>query len=129
MLLPPMPFIACGVILAVMDGAERNGELIAYLKAKPSWLRIADVVGVGGGSAANKARLASDKPQVCFGANSLRLSNCKYALINLRPFGGRAHIWRRRAKGERTFVGRFLGIYQGDSTALQMRDKARGRNS
>ena len=33
-LLPPLPFFACGVDVVVVDGAERNGELIAHLQAQ-----------------------------------------------------------------------------------------------
>ena len=29
--LPPLPFLSCGVDLMVVDGAKRNGELIADL--------------------------------------------------------------------------------------------------
>ena len=34
--LPPNPFIAGGMIFAVMNGAERNSELVAYFQGKSS---------------------------------------------------------------------------------------------
>ena len=64
MLLPPLPFIACRVILAVVDGAQGDREFVAYFEAQASRLRIADVMGVRGRSAADKAGLARDEPQM-----------------------------------------------------------------
>jgi hypothetical protein len=45
-LFPPLPFLACGVNMVVMDGAEWNRELVAYLQTEPTGLRVADVVSV-----------------------------------------------------------------------------------
>jgi hypothetical protein len=45
-LLPPLSFVACGVNLVVVDGAERHRELIAYLEIEASRLRVADMMGV-----------------------------------------------------------------------------------
>ncbi len=44
--LPPGPFVASGVDVVVVDGAEWHGELIAHFQAKPSSLGVADVVSV-----------------------------------------------------------------------------------
>ena len=40
-LLPPLPFLACGVDVVVVDGTKRHGELIADLQAQPSIARSA----------------------------------------------------------------------------------------
>ena len=52
-LLPPSPLITGRVIFAVVDGAERHGEFIAHFERKPSRLRIANMMGMGGGAAAD----------------------------------------------------------------------------
>ena len=60
-LLPPLPLFACGVDIVVVDGAERNGELITHLQAKPSRLGVAHVMSVRGNSSADQTRLACHK--------------------------------------------------------------------
>jgi hypothetical protein len=45
-LLPPLPFLTGGVNLMMVDGAERNRELVADLQAEPARLRVADVMRV-----------------------------------------------------------------------------------
>ena len=47
-LLPPLVFLSRGVNAVVVDGTERNRELIAHLQTKPARLRVAHVMGVGG---------------------------------------------------------------------------------
>ena len=63
-LLPPPPLIARCVIFAVVDGAERHGEFVAHFECKPSRLRVADMMGVRWGTAANDAWLRRDKAKV-----------------------------------------------------------------
>jgi hypothetical protein len=58
-LLPPFPLIAGGMILGVMDGAERHGKFIAHFEGYASLLCVADVMGMRRGAATDKARLAS----------------------------------------------------------------------
>ena len=65
-LLPPRSFIAGRMILAMVDGTEGDGKLIAYLECKPSLLRVTHMMGVGGGAAADQARLTRYKAQVLF---------------------------------------------------------------
>ena len=60
-LLPPPSLIARCVIFAVVDGAERNREFVAHLECKPWRLRVADMMGVGWGAAADDAWLLGDK--------------------------------------------------------------------
>ena len=57
MFLPPPPLIACRMIFAMVDGAERHGEFVTDLQSKPPRLRIANVMGVGWGAAADQAGL------------------------------------------------------------------------
>src|SRR6476646_6217518 len=47
-LLPPLMFLAGGMDVVVVDGAKRNGELIAHLQTEPLGLRVAYVVRVRG---------------------------------------------------------------------------------
>ena len=63
-LLPPSPLIACGMVLMMVDGAKRHGELVAHLKAESPRLRKADVVRACGRAATDQAGLAGDEPQV-----------------------------------------------------------------
>ena len=46
MLLPPQPLIASGVVLLMVNGAERNREFVADLEPKTPGLCEADVMGV-----------------------------------------------------------------------------------
>jgi hypothetical protein len=45
-LFPSLPLLACGVDLMVVNGAKRNGELIADLQTEPFRLRVTYVVRV-----------------------------------------------------------------------------------
>ena len=65
-LLPPPSLIARCVIFAVVDGAERHGEFVAHFECNPSRLRVADMMGVGWGTAADDAWLLGDKAKVLF---------------------------------------------------------------
>ena len=60
-LLPPLPLIACGMVLLMVDGAERHGEFIAHLEAESSRLGKPNVMGMCRRSPANEAGLAADK--------------------------------------------------------------------
>jgi hypothetical protein len=63
---PPPPLITCGVILAVVYGAERHRELIAHFEGETFRLRIADVMGVGWGATADEAWLLGDETKMLF---------------------------------------------------------------
>lgn len=59
---PPRPFIATPVKLAVVQSADRDDELIAYLSTHRALLGKFDVVGVGRSSSADQARPRGNKP-------------------------------------------------------------------
>ena len=67
----------------MVDGAERNREFVADLKAEPSRLRVAHMVRVRGRASADEARLAGDKAQMLFAANSLRFAERQNTLVDL----------------------------------------------
>jgi len=54
----------------MVDGAERNGRLIARLAAERACLREADVMRLGWRPAANQARLRGDEAKVILVANA-----------------------------------------------------------
>lgn len=60
-LLPPLSFLAGGVDVVVVNGAKRDGELIANLQAEPSDLRITNMMRVGGRTPADEAGLTCDE--------------------------------------------------------------------
>lgn len=45
-LLPPLPLLASGMDVVVVNGAKWDRELITHLQAEPSGLRVADMVRV-----------------------------------------------------------------------------------
>lgn len=78
---PPSQLVAGLVKLAMMGSAKRNGELIADLAAEgPAWGK-SQMMGVGGATAAEQARLAGDKPQVLFAAPSWQMPEGEGASI------------------------------------------------
>ena len=52
------------MIFCVMNGAERNRELIAYFEAKASRLRITNMMRMGWSAATDQAGLLGDKAQM-----------------------------------------------------------------
>ena len=64
--MPPPPLIAGRMILTVVDGTKRHGELIAYFEGKASGLRVADMMGMGWGAATDDAWLLRNKAQMFF---------------------------------------------------------------
>ena len=63
-LLPPPPLIAGCVIFAVMNGAERNSEFVAYFQGKSSRLGIANMMCLGRDATADDTWLLGDKAKV-----------------------------------------------------------------
>ena len=59
--LPPLPLITCRMVFTMVNGAKRHGEFVTDLQRKPPRLRIANVMGVGWGAAADQAGLLGDK--------------------------------------------------------------------
>ena len=56
--LPPGPLIAASMELAVVQPANRDGEAVANSSSHRPLLGKLDVVGIGGGAAADEARLS-----------------------------------------------------------------------
>ena len=94
-LFPPLSFLASGVDLMVVDGAKRNGELIADLSGSSPWIARSDVVRVRGQAPADEARLTGDEAEMLLGAYSLRFAEGEDALVDLgaRSFGGVPVTW------------------------------------
>ena len=63
-LLPPVSLVAGGMVLGVVNGAERHGELVADFQPKSARLRIANVVRLRWGPPANQTGLSGDKAQM-----------------------------------------------------------------
>src|SRR5262249_31941699 len=69
-LLPPRCFVTLPVNFAMMQPTNRYRELIAHLASKRRGLGKAQVMRVGGYSAAHQARLARDEGAVLFVAQA-----------------------------------------------------------
>ena len=79
-----------------MDPAERYRELVAHLASHRAELSEPQVVGVGGASPTDQARLRCHEFEVGFVAMPTRLANRKFAFLD---FGGSSigvKICRRR---------------------------------
>src|SRR5271163_4741700 len=81
-LLPPSGLIAVSVELAMMPPAQGDGELIADLAAKCTGLRKAQVVGIAGLAATDKAGLMSHLPDVLAIPHTARLGERQGALVD-----------------------------------------------
>jgi hypothetical protein len=64
MLLPPVSLITRSMDFVVMNSAERDGEFITNLKRKTLRLRVANVMRLRRGAAANQAGLTGHKTQM-----------------------------------------------------------------
>jgi hypothetical protein len=73
--LPPNPFIASFMKLAMVDPAYRDGELVADFHAERPWLGKAQMMGIGRGSAADHAGLRRDKLPMLLVARRSSLAN------------------------------------------------------
>ena len=83
MLLPPLPLIAGGVVLLMVNGAERYGEFVADLEPKTSGLCKADVMGVAWRSPANETRLLGHEAQMLLGSDPFWFADGEHALVDL----------------------------------------------
>src|SRR5262249_45902297 len=61
LLLPPRSFVAAPVKLAMMQPAQRHGELVAHLSSHRLPVGKLDVVGIARRAATNQAGLRADK--------------------------------------------------------------------
>ena len=94
-ILPPPPFITSRVIFAVVNGAERHGELVAHLQGQAARLRIPNMMGMRWGTPTDDAGLLGDKAEVLFRANSFGLAQGEDALVDFRSWLGARRVARR----------------------------------
>ena len=78
-----MPFVACRVVLGVVNCAERNSKFVAHFDAKASRLGVTDVMSLRGSATTDEARLSRHMSQVVFRAMPLDLAKGELALVNL----------------------------------------------
>jgi len=71
--LPPFPFVAAAMQIAVVDAAQRHSEFVADLAPKGARLAKPDMMGIGRTTAADKAWLRAHEVSMCFIAFSDRL--------------------------------------------------------
>ena len=81
-LLPPCRLIATAMDLAMMAAAERHCEFVAHLSAKRAVLGKAQMMGIGGRTAANQTWLFGNEPHVLAIANPTRLGMAKFAFVD-----------------------------------------------
>jgi hypothetical protein len=81
---PPQSFIAATMDLPVMRATERHREFIAYLAAKRTSLREAQMVRIRRPATANKTGLFHDVPDVVPITNTARFRERENAFIDLR---------------------------------------------
>ena len=72
-LLPPYRFVVAAMDFAMMAAAERHGELIAGLSTERLLLGKAQMMRIGGRTAANQTRLLGHEPHVLTIAKPTRL--------------------------------------------------------
>ncbi len=72
-LFPPSGFIATAMDLAVMASAQRHSELIADFSTERAVLREPQMMGIGGPTVANQARLLGDELDVILVTKAARL--------------------------------------------------------
>jgi hypothetical protein len=80
--LPPGDFVSDAVEVAVVNSAQRYGELVADLEPHRSGLGEPEMVGVGGASTANQTRLRRHKLEVRFVAEAARLADGELTFVN-----------------------------------------------
>ena len=116
-LLPPLTFPAGGMDVVVVDGAKRNGELIAHLQTEPLGLRVAYVVRVRGSAPTDEAGLACHEVKMLLAAHAFRFAEGENTFVDFgaRPFG---QCFRHR--GMTGAVGSAFGFYQRDGALLQV---------
>ena len=81
-LVPPTPFITRSVVFSMVNGAERNGEFVAYFEGKPLWLRITDVVRMRWRAPTNETRLTGYELEMLFRTMALGFPKLKCALVD-----------------------------------------------
>src|SRR6476619_7615454 len=83
MLLPPLPLIARGMVLLMVNGAEGYREFVADLEPKTPRLGKTDVMRMARRSPTNKTALLGDVAQMLLGSDPLWFADGKQALVDL----------------------------------------------
>ena len=94
--LPPGDFVAETMVVPVMGSTERDAEFVADLASHRARLREPQMVGVGGASAADQARLRRHELEVRFVSMPARLADRKQALIDLARSGASFNVYLNR---------------------------------
>ena len=100
---PPCGFVAAAVNFAVMNAAQRHGELVAHLSAECARLGKAYVVRLAWLPPAHRARLPGDEAQVFLVAKAAQFAGVSFDLLTQRCRGSRWYgallwsirLWRR----------------------------------
>ena len=87
MFLPPQLLLASGMVLLMVNGAERYREFVADLEPKAPRLGEADVMGVARRPPANETRVLGYEAQMLLGADPLWFANGEHALVDLFSAG------------------------------------------
>ena len=83
MFLPPLPLIARGIVLLMVNGAEGYREFVADLEPKTPRLGKTDVMRMARRSPTNKTGLLGDVAQMLLGSDPLWFADGKHALVDL----------------------------------------------
>jgi hypothetical protein len=75
------------MVVAVMRSAKRHGEFVADLSSYRPRLRKAEMVGVGGTSAANQTWMRCDEFEMALVAMPARLADREFALLDFARSG------------------------------------------
>jgi hypothetical protein len=125
MFLPPLPLIARGMVLLMVNGAEGYREFVADLEPKALGLGEADVMRMARRSPTNKTGLLGDKAQMLLGSDPLWFADGKHALVDL---GARTVMGCVVGRGRQLLLAANLRLSKGDGAVLQVCHQL-GRNS
>ena len=104
----------------MVNGAERDRELVADLEPKAPGLGEANVMGVAWRSPANNAGLLGHVAQVLLASNPLWFADCKHALVDFRTWAFGTPGIRRALSMIRLAVAAILRFNKGDGTLLEV---------
>jgi glycerol dehydrogenase-like iron-containing ADH family enzyme len=85
--LPPGDFVAAAVIVAMMGSAQGYSEFVADLASHRLRLSKPQMVGVGGASPADQARLRRHEFKMSLVAEPTGLADCEHAFVYLAGNG------------------------------------------
>ena len=125
MFLPPLPLIARGMVLLMVNGAEGYREFVAGLEPKTPRLGKTDVMRMARRSPTNKTGLLGDVAQMLPGSDPLWFANRKHALVDLCTRTVMGCVIRR---GRQLLLAASARLSKGDGAVLQVCHQL-GRNS